>query len=473
MAGELKAETLDAQPATKGLIFLRLAARLQASNIPYCLVGDTQDFPMEIRSDVDFVVTPEALPLIPQLLAGFCADQNIRLVQRLQHEPTAHYFTLAWFGPDGKVCFLNPDFCSHFYHLGRFFLGADELLTGRRVAMDQSGKEKGFYVAAPATDFLYYLIKKMDKGDLSLRSGSWLSTRWRQDPKAARQKIQPFWKEAELGMLVEAAENDRWQPVIEKLRSFRKSLRARRRYSPKALIVESARRLQRVFQPTGLLVAVIGPDGSGKSSVINQTLVSLAPAFRRSKFFHLRPRLGMKPAPPGTTVTDPHGKPPYGWVVSLLKLVYLWCDYTFGYLSVIYPRLARSTLVIFDRYYHDLLVDPRRYRFGGSLAAAARVGKLIPQPDLWILLDAPAELLHQRKREVPLEETMRQCKAYQQLARELPRAVVVDASPGLDQVISAVERAILEVLAERTSKRLGLKRPVAAKPPRQPMANLF
>ncbi len=456
MAGELKAESPGGQPASRELIFLRLAARLQASNISYCLVGDTQDFPKDIRSDVDFVVPPEALPRVPQLLADFCAEQQIRLVQRLQHEPTAHYFTLAWFGPDGRACFLNPDFCSHFYHLGRFFLGADELLAGRRAAVDESGKEKGFYAAAPATDFIYYLIKKMDKQDLSLRSGAWLSTRWRQDPQRALQKMQPFWHEADLAILVEAAENDHWEPVISRLRSLQKSLRSHRPYSAKALAVECARRLQRAAQPTGLMVAVIGPDGCGKSSVIEHALVSLAPAFRRAKCVHLRPRLGMKPAPAGAVVVDPHGKAPYGWFVSLLKLLYLWFDYTAGYFYVIYPRLMRSTLVMFDRYYHDLLVDPRRYRFGGPPAAARMIGKLIPQPDLWIVLDAPAEVLHQRKREVPLEETARQRKAYQQLASQFPRAVVVDAAQGLDQVLSNVERAILDLMAERTSKRLGL-----------------
>src|SRR5207237_7549467 len=181
---------------------------------------------------------------------------------------------------------------------------------------------------------------------------------------------------------------------------LQKSLRAHRRYSPKALIVEAARRVQRALQPTGFLVAVIGPDGCGKSSVIERALVSLAPAFRRTQRFHLRPHLGRQPSGAGGVVVDPHGQTPYGWFVSLLKLLYLWFDYTAGYLLIIYPRLARSTLVMFDRYYHDLLADPRRYRFGGPLATAAMVGKIIPQPDLWILLDAPAEVLHQRKREV-------------------------------------------------------------------------
>jgi thymidylate kinase len=164
----------------------------------------------------------------------------------------------------------------------------------------------------------------------------------------------------------------------------------------------------------------------------------------------------MKPASDGAVIVDPHAKAPYGRFVSFLKLLYLWFDYTAGYFCVIYPRLARSTLVMFDRYYHDLLVDPRRYRFGGSSAAARAIGKLIPQPDLWILLDAPAEVLHQRKREVPLEETARQRNAYQQLAGKFPHSVVVDAAQDLDRVMSSVERAILDFLAERTRRRLGL-----------------
>jgi hypothetical protein len=35
----------------------------------------------------------------------------------------------------------------------------------------------------------------------------------------------------------------------------------------------------------------------------------------------------------------------------------------------------KGTLLICDRYYHDLLVDPRRYRYGGPAWAAKLVGK--------------------------------------------------------------------------------------------------
>ena len=83
MAGELKAEPqvggMQEKPGgqQKDFIFLRLARLLEAKNIAYCLVGDTRHFPKEIRSDLDFVVLPEALGRIPQVLADFCAEQQV------------------------------------------------------------------------------------------------------------------------------------------------------------------------------------------------------------------------------------------------------------------------------------------------------------------------------------------------------------------------------------------------------------
>src|SRR5438309_2242342 len=113
MAADLNAITAVAPekktPLKRETIFLELVARLAAENIPCCLVGDTAAFPQEIRSDADFVVTPEALSRIPQLLSDFCAERGIQLVQALHHETTAWYYTFAWAGPDGRACFFNPD----------------------------------------------------------------------------------------------------------------------------------------------------------------------------------------------------------------------------------------------------------------------------------------------------------------------------------------------------------------------------
>ena len=70
------------------------------------------------------------------------------------------------------------------------------------------------------------------------------------------------------------------------------------------------------------------------------------------------------------------------------------------------------------------------------------VGKLMPQPKLWVLLDAPAEVLQARKQEVPAKETARQRQAYLKFVRKQREHVIVEASQSLDSVIADVEYAI-------------------------------
>ena len=101
-------------------------------------------------------------------------------------------------------------------------------------------------------------------------------------------------------------------------------------------------------------------------------------------------------------VTAPHSRPPRSLVGSLAKAVYWVLDYTLGYYLKIRPALVRSTLVLFDRYLVDALIDPRRYRYGGPRWVLHLVWSLIPKPDLVILLDAPPEVLRARKQEVSL-----------------------------------------------------------------------
>jgi len=156
-------------------------------------------------------------------------------------------------------------------------------------------------------------------------------------------------------------------------------------------------------------------------------------------------------------ITEPHGLPPRGPLMSTAKLLYLWVDYVIGYLLRVRPRMVRSTFVIFDRYYHDLLIDARRFRYGGPKWLAKIIGHLIPLPDLILILDAPADVLQSRKQEVAKEESERQAFAYRILAQSAqlrPRSVLIDATESLDQVVHGCVRATFEWLEMRTAKRL-------------------
>lgn len=198
--------------------------------------------------------------------------------------------------------------------------------------------------------------------------------------------------------------------------------------------------------------AVLGPDGSGKSAVLDKLERALPPSLGGVVAHHWRPGLVRPDARgDGGPVTDPHGVPPRGAVASLAKLALLWLDWNLGYVARIVHERAKERIVVFDRCYFDLLVDPRRYRYGGSARLAAWVGKAIPQPVAVVVLDAPVDDLRARKVEVAYEETVRQRSAYRDLAETIdagPRAsaVVIDASRSLDVVVADVRAFVLHTM---------------------------
>jgi thymidylate kinase len=206
-------------------------------------------------------------------------------------------------------------------------------------------------------------------------------------------------------------------------------------------------------KPPGLHLVVLGPDGTGKSTAIESMSRRLSPRFRQVSIHHWAPRL-FRPAGDDAPVPEPHASALRSAPASLMKLAYLWFDFTVGHFAKVRVPVARSHLVIFDRYFPDLLVDSRRYRYGGPAWLARLAWRLMPKPDLVILLDAPAAVVQQRVREVSFEETERQRKAYRALVGEMPNGHIVNADQDPDLVAGDTTRIVLEFTRQRTDRRV-------------------
>lgn len=427
---------------------------LERSRVPYCVVGDTRRYPHQIASDIDIVVPKEAFSGIPRMIAQFCREQDARMVQLIRHEHTAVYFILAWTGNAGEPRFLAPDICSDYCRGGRRLLGADEILAQREPAIDDHGAGKGFYVPPPPMQFIYYLLKRIDKKEIDDRHGDYLSTLWRADPSCAWNEICRFWRRPDDAYLIAAAAADNdWESVRSALPRLRRTLHRAVPLTFRGLLGEICRGTARVLRPTGLVVVILGPDGCGKSSVIERMLADLAPAFRRTGYLHLRPHIFSAGRTVPLVVTEPHALPARGTLASLAKLAYFLLDYLSGWLFRIWPSAVRSTLVVFDRYFHDLLVDPRRFRYGGPPGVARWAARFVPAPDIWVLLDVPADMLQKRKTEVSVEESERQRRGYLRLVNRRWNAAVVDASREFEQVVGEVEGVVLRYLQQRIESR--------------------
>ena len=113
----------------------------------------------------------------------------------------------------------------------------------------------------------------------------------------------------------------------------------------------------------------------------------------------------------------------------------------------------RGSIVVFDRhfyadYYHfDVAAEGRRSlssRVHGWLLRHA-----YPKPDLVICLDAPGQVLYDRKQEASVEWLERRRQQYLQLAKVLPDFVVVDG----DRPLESVRREVATVIGAFIEKR--------------------
>lgn len=397
-------------------------------------------------SDLDIVVAPGDLPKLEKALLG--AERG-RLVNLLQHESTCYYFVLAV--PEGNgVRFLPVDAATDYRRDGRVWFSAEELLTGRQ-------QWNGFWVASPEVEFMYLLVKKILKQNLPHRARDRLRKLAEdlgpQADEEAGQLLGKTWGP----QVLEWLRKGEWEALEGNLTTLKKVLkRERLRRDPLNPLRYWGPEILRIWRrwcyPTGLLVTVLGPDGAGKSTLTEGLQREMTGAFRRTTVFHLRSGLFRKKGD-GGPVTDPHGKPPRSFWTSLLKLVYYWLDYTLGYWLKIRPALVRSTLVLFDRYYDDLLIDPKRYRYGGPMWAARWLRRLIPRPEVFLVLDVPVEKLLERKREVEPEELQRQVGAYRRFALNTPNALLLDGSRPPEEVLHQARDVLVELLHERYLKR--------------------
>lgn len=212
--------------------------------------------------------------------------------------------------------------------------------------------------------------------------------------------------------------------------------------------------VKRFLSPPGVMIAFLGPDGCGKSSVIS--LLKNTKYFVGSTSFYLLPGFLKRYSHAndgGPAVTDPHAVEPKSFLISILKMIVWWYEYSIGFLIKVVKRLEEGHLVIFDRYFHDILVDQRRYRYGGPRWFVCLISKIIPSPDIFIVLDSPAEIIQARKQEVSYEETERQLHGYKVLAQRLNNVYVIDSDRELNEIAKDINSIILRYLMVRTTSR--------------------
>lgn len=192
---------------------------------------------------------------------------------------------------------------------------------------------------------------------------------------------------------------------------------------------------RRAPRPDGMTVAILGPDGAGKTTLVASLSRSL-PFPTRVQYLGLTG--GRIPRAEALRVPG---------IVFLAKLAILWWRYLRGR----YHK-ARGRIVLFERYVLDAAVPS-----GVKLRPVARASRrllqwVLPLPDLVLLLDASGETMFRRSREYDADELERWRLAFRRLQRSVGQLEVLDAERPADVVLhdaaARIWRHYRTVLAE-------------------------
>lgn len=452
--------TTDTRAADVLALVNQILSRLDAANIAYCVLRNRDRIPSGMLEWDDLDLMVDRRVPIRDLLQLF-SDLN-----PTQVAPVRAGFTPIFF-PAGDLS-LRVDL----YHGDMEWRAAAYGIN--QVILAERHDDNGVMVASGMHQaFLAWFSRLLREGSFKDRYAPMIMEAMRQRPDDFRALLEETFGKRMAAHLIDLARSGRLKEsdaIVGELKRllWLHSLRRQPFGTVTRYLRQIGNAIDHRLRPAGLDVALLGPDGAGKSSLC--AAIAAQPSRRvpftkvkyRRLYHRVLPTIGdleakirRRPRRARPDASDPHGVSPRPTLMWIAFQAYYTVDHWLSELIWNRRQLAHTNLVLHDRHPIEVVIDPTRYRFAGPLWIARLFGRLAPQPDLLIILDAPPEVFQARKQEITYEETARQRAAFQDLASRMPNARIVDASQPFASVVDDVMTEINAFTEKKSRRRFG------------------
>lgn len=434
---------------------------LTDSGLDYCIQNGYEDMPYSFPSDVDIFYRRATEKDIDKIVKKAAINANLLVLQKVA---MGYYHYVYWLTPKlPKPNFqLELDFQSELSNKAMPHYFIPNKLLDRKIAF------RGFYIPSAADEIIYTLLRRTVKHNFSGRHLSTIQKAYRINPQEIENVLR-----AELPTdIVEGLQDIIKENSIESFEKHYSKFYAyvcKQSHKNNTIIKRMSQMWYnatkmlplRFMRPTGMDIALLAPDGGGKSTILEALKAYGVTSFAGVERKYIRPgmfkNIGQyKPnaQPEMTDNPNPHGRKPDGVLKSLVRFLIYMIDFTLGYYIKVVPLKWKRKLIVFDRYYYDYYVDMYRYHYSLPQWLPRLFGFMIPRPAITFILYASPEVIYNRKKELTFEETRRQCEKFKDMAQTLPNTQLINVDRPVCDIVKDIVTVIVEKRVNLTQKKL-------------------
>lgn len=431
-----------------------LFAAYEREGVRYVVLRNYARWPESFGKDVDMVVDRKDVERSHTIIRGLAKEMGL-FCQGVQKRSTHLSYRLLPTPVDGVERGVYLDLRTDVVHMGFVYLPGEMALATRR-------RHDRFYVMSPALESLGMILHcvidtKRVRADyrerlMELRTGD------SDEFMAAATELvgEP---------MARAIADCLWRGEPEAALPFRSQLLwilTKRRPASlvkylggKAGVIVD--RVRGWIRPQGVLVVLVGPDGSGKTTLstmvcerFQATHVPTSPVYLGAQKPMLPTRL-LSQKLHKALGTRPKVKPikDVGRRQRLRGLVHIMADKWLRYLVEVRPRLARGEVVVLDRYFYDLRTFP--HPLVSQPLVESIVMALIPEPAVIFCLTADPAVIAARKHELTTAETARQIELFRGLKRWVRNFHEIPSDGDIKAVVDSITEHVIRLYTQKRS----------------------
>ena len=426
--------------------------------ISHCILRDYETLPDLIGHDLDLAVVPSDYAKFEECIEQLITKYSLSCVRL---DKRSDYYSYAIIISPTLDGILKIDVWSELRWRGLNWMDIEKVVSC-------SIGWKGMKVAAPEHRTIIRIWKDLIfTGKIPDRAKKRVLSEVEQSHDEV-EKIALQYLGETLGMkLISSITDQNWQGVADLSKAIRKKL-LRKHIKINitdfvdaicGMSVFAYSYIKKILRPNGKLVVLIGPDGSGKTTLANKLLETL-PRLLFAEGHYIYSRFCIIPELKSffsSGITEKLGgdkkvqaKKRLSLMRSTIMILYYSLDFALGNFKMIFWK-SRGHIVVTDRYYYDYYMQPHWKNMPRWLLRFCEI--TVPKPDMILFLYCQPDIIHKRKPELGVEEIARQQNTVKSLAFRLKPTIQIPTEGGLEITEKAAIAAIIKTLSLFNKKR--------------------